>query len=211
MNYRQSIIEHCEAHIGPVEAVWKTQNLEILAVRANEERPFHVLVTCGMSETEMPTPQEHWKRAELCLLLSPNWPLEPEKWPDGVDFWPVAELVRVANVPRQSEAFLGYGHTIPHGSPPRPFARGTELCCWLLLPPVSLEPGFSSLRLPDGEMVCFWGLTAIHEEELALKLKRGAHALVRLFGERDISDILEPNRPSAFHQKNNVKRWLFGS
>lgn len=212
MNYRQPIIEHLETHVGPVETVWQTENLEILAVCATEERPFHVLATCGLSDLEMSAPdgKAHWKRAELCVLVAPNWPLEPKKWPQSPDFWPVGQLLRVANLPFQTDAFLGYGHTIPNGNPPRPFAPQTQLCCWMLLPPASLEPEFASLAL-GGEQICFWGLTALNEEELALKLKSGAFAVLRLFGEREISDILEPDRESAFRQKNNVKRWLFGA
>ena len=44
----------------------------------------------------------------------------------------------LARLPHQYDSFLSYGHTIPTGDPPVPYADDTELCCALILVPLMI-------------------------------------------------------------------------
>ena len=74
----RAVARHIERHIGPVhfvfhEATPRLVHIDIHHVAPTEERPFHTLVTSGMSERRMRVPGEKRNHAfaELFLRLPP--------------------------------------------------------------------------------------------------------------------------------------------
>jgi hypothetical protein len=209
----QAISDHIEKHVGPIEMVFHEivsdlVHVDVHWVKATDERPFHVLITSGMSERPMNAPKPEWQYAELCILLPPDWPMERDKWEDENNYWPIRWLKTLARLPHEYNTWLGYGHTVPNGDPPEPFAPNTDFACWLLLPPVSLPQEFSNLRLKDGRLIKFWTMVALYEDEMALKLNVGTPALIEKFSKRGVSDILDPQRKSIY-DKSGRKGWFF--
>lgn len=208
------ISSHIEKCVGPIEMVFHELVSDIIHVdvhwvKATEERPFHVLVTSGMSERPMEVPNDDWKLAELCVLLPAEWPMEQEKWRDENNYWPIRWLKKLARLPHEYNTWLGYGHTIPNGDPAEPFADNTDLCCWLVVPPVSLPPRFANLVLPDGRHIIFWCIVPLHEDEVALKLNKGTMPLLEAFAKHGISDIIDPARKSIYDRSSRKRLWPF--
>lgn len=217
---RPAVLRHVERQVGPAdfklqlppatEPVEGVPEPEILVVKANAERPFHTLVTSGLSDRAMPTPQEEWKFAELCLLLPADWPLEPHLDYTTDAQWPVRWLYDMAHMPLRSGGWLGYGHSVPNGEPPRPFAPQTKLCSWLLLPPVSLPQSFTRVRLNDNSVLNFWTLVPLHQDETYLKVNKGTPALIEKLAYKGVSDILDPQRKSVFERGGGtLLRWFW--
>lgn len=203
--YQEFIEKHLEKHVGPIEFEWEG----LLFVRASESHNCHLVMTRDMSSRSMNAPKDEWKFLELCALLPADWPLEPDDWNED-DLWPLRGLQMLSRLPFQTDSWLGLGHTIPNGNPPQPFASSTNLCCWLLLPPVELEPSFSRTFLPDGEVLNVLNLVPIFEEELKVKRNQGFPTLIELFGKKGVSDIINPNRSLAIPGQG-LKRWVTGT
>lgn len=209
--YQAELEAHLEKYAGPIEARWEN----LLLVRAIEGRHSHVVVTCNLSDEAMPSPKEEWRWAELCALLPADWPLDPQVWESDPNFgWPARELQRLVAYSRETKTWLGFGHSVPNGTPPLPFAPSTKQCCSFLLPPLELPEAFARLRLGDEEILNFWTIVPIYADELAVKVNQKTPSLIEAMTRKGISDVINPTRPSIFEksgEKSSFKRWVFGS
>jgi hypothetical protein len=201
-----AIEEHVARHLGPVETVYhelasEYVHLDVLQVPAHDGRPFHTLVTCGMSARPMTVPARSQPRyAELLIGLPADWPLDDEAWRDERHYWPVRTLKQLARLPHAYGTFLAPGHTIPNGDPPAPYVAGTELCCALIAPPQLLPGGAEVLRLDHGP-VHFYAVVPLHRDEMELKLTSGMDALVDRLATAQVNEILDPARPSCLRRR----------
>ncbi|MCU0694504.1 MAG: suppressor of fused domain protein, partial [Polyangiaceae bacterium] len=93
-----------------------------------------------------------------------------------------------------TRSWLGFGHTVPNGEPPVPFADNTKLCCALLLPPVRVPSDFYDLRLEDGRAINIYAVVPIYAEELQLKLTRGVGDLLDRFDREGVNELLDRGR-----------------
>jgi hypothetical protein len=183
-------------------------HLDVHIIPPRPERDVWTLFTTGMSDLPMSTPPQFKDRsfAELVLVLPPTWkvgelkatppPPTAQQW-----YWPIQWLKSLARFPHEHETWLSDGHTIPNGDPPRAFVSGTQLCAWLLLPPVSVPDKARSVALPNGRQVRLHVLHALHRDELALKLAKGTDALLEAFDKAQVSETLIVDRPSTVRKK----------
>ncbi len=208
--YQAELETHLEKYAGPIE--FRFENL--LLVRANKNRSCHVVVTCDLSDAPMPSRKPEWKWAELCALLPATWPLDPKDWQDDINFgWPMRELQRLARFSRETRTWLGFGHSVPNGTPPQAFAPSTKLCASFLLPPLELSEKFARLRLSDEEILNFWNIVPIYEGELALKVNQKAPTLIEKLAHKKVSDVIDPAREDVFvksKEPRTLKRFLLG-
>lgn len=205
-----AIEAHVEEYFGPIESVYhelasEYVHLDVLQVPAHDGCPFHMLVTCGMSARPMTVPRgsEDRRYAELVIGLPADWPLDEESWRDERFYWPIRTLKLLARLPHAYGTFLGVGHTIPNGDPPEPYGPGTKLCCALIAPPLMIPDRAERLELDDGPLH-FYGVIGLHRQEMELKLAGGMDELADHLDAADISEVLDPGRPSS------VKRKRFG-
>jgi hypothetical protein len=100
-------------------------HIDVHVVRATPERPYHVLLTSGMSDRAMKVPEgaEECGYAELLLAPPRNWPVDYASFEDELNYWPVRQLKRTARFPHVYESWLWCGHTVTNGDPPSPCAR----------------------------------------------------------------------------------------
>jgi hypothetical protein len=178
-------------------------HIDVHTIEPTDERPFHTLVTSGMSDRAMTVPPEceDLRHAELMLSLPADWPLTREAFENEANYWPMRLLKMLARFPHEYETWLGWGHTIPNGDPAEPFSDGTKLCCALLLSPVLVPEGFSELKIDDERTVHFYSLIPIYKEEMDFKLEKGTDALVERFIEHQVTELLNPNRPNVCKKK----------
>lgn len=192
---------HIERHLGSVTAVFdeivsEVIHVHIQHVRPTADRPFHTLVTSGMSDRTMAAPAAApaCTHAELVALLPPGWPLSREAFADEAHYWPLRQLKLLARLPHECGTWLWSGHAVPNGDPPVPFAMSTKLCCSCLLPPVSLPESFAFLNAVDGRRIVFFALVPLYREEMAFKLRAGSEALVDRLDKASVGDIIDPQR-----------------
>jgi len=134
--------------------------------------------------------------------------MEQRRQPDPAALRPLRWLKVLARFPHEHRTWLSGGHTLPNGDPPQPYARGTALCCALLLGSLSLAAEAQELTLPTGAPLRFWTLYPLHAEEMAFKLNHGTEALIDEFERARVGDVIDPRRPSAV--KPPPRKKLFG-
>jgi hypothetical protein len=195
------ITGHIEKYIGKVEMVFHEivsdkVHIDIHWVKPTTDKPYHTLITSGMSDKPMNTPEEleGGKYAELCICLPEEWKISDEDFEDENNYWPVRWLKFLARFPHDYNTWLGWGHTIPNGDPPESFIESTKLTTMILLPPIMFGEEFQQLELEE-KIITFFSLVPLYTEELNLKLEKGAESLFNGFDEYGVTDILDINRP----------------
>lgn len=205
-----AIGEHVVKHVGPVTNVFHERvsdlvRVDLLVVGPHEGRPFTTLVTCGMSERPMRVPLENpddlalipeLRFAELFLALPPDWPMTPEAFQDEAHFWPIRWLKRLARLPHQMDGWLGLGHTIPNGDPPRPFAANSGFAGWLIDEPVVLPRELLKLRVAD-RVINFYAAVPLYPAEMEFKLHNGGGALAQRLDRGKVSEVIDVKRPDV--------------
>lgn len=205
---RAQIAEHIEKHIGKIatvfhELVSDLVHIDLHLVEPTDDRPYHTLITSGMSDLPMHVPEgaEECRFAELLISLPPDWPLAHRALENECHYWPLRWLKMLARFPHEYETWLWYGHSIPNGDPPQPLADNTDLCCALLLSPALVPDDFLALRLTDEKTIHFFGLLPLFAEEVEFKLKHGADALAERLAEQGVTELLDLSRPRVFKRR----------
>lgn len=205
----EELSRHIEEHIGPISMVFHEListhvHVDVHHVEPTPERPWHVLVTTGMSARPMTTPEgtpEDWRYAELVVSLPSDWQVSEAAFTDEQNYWPVRLLKWLARMPHEYGTWLGLGHSIPNGDPAEPYASDTQLSGVLLLPSVTLPLEFHALERPDGTTVRFWSLYPVYAEEMKLKLRKGSEAILDQFEKNGITDVIDKGRPNVAARK----------
>ena len=200
----EAIVRHIERHLGPVESVFHelvsdAVHLDVHWVRPTAARPFHLLVTSGMSDRPMKVPAELAapRHIELVATLPEHWVIGSDAFRNEDWYWPVRELKTLARFPHKYDTWLGEGHTVANDDPPQPLAPETRLCGAILLRAQHVPEAFHELRLGDGRTIRFLAVVPVHDEEMALKTRSGTEALLERFRKAGVTDVIEPARPSV--------------
>jgi hypothetical protein len=144
--------------------------------------------------------------AELTLILPPTWPsIDSDDFQRPQGYWPYKLLKDLAQLPHEFNTTLWSGHMVPNGDPPAPYAPNTKLCGALLLPPLIAPDRFATLRLDQRE-IRFFAVVPLHRDEMQLKLDKGLEALVELVDEAEITEFLDPERPSVIRGRRRLFR-----
>jgi hypothetical protein len=199
----QEVASHVDAAAGPVATVLRdtaadagAAPIDVRVVDPTPARPYRTLVTAGMSARASTAPVG-WgdcRYAELALALPRDWPWPPGPQPGG---WPVDLLRSVARVPQVFGGWLWLDHTVTNGDPPRPYAPDTPLCAVVLRRVALLGPHMARVRRADGDSTWILAVVPLHADELALDRRDGAAALGAALDRARVTELLNPQRPSA--------------
>jgi hypothetical protein len=206
-----AINAHIEKHVGKPDSVFHEiisdlVHIDVHIVKPAPKRNFYTLITSGMSDLPMHVPPgcAEQRYAELMICLPPTWNLgskyqttEDGALKDERNYWPIRWLKALARMVHEYDTWLGPGHTVPTGDPPRPYAPNTKLCCLMTMPPATTGKDFCKLGLPD-RVIHFMALWPLYEEEMNLKLKKGSDALldrIERFGFEKF-EVVDIRRPS---------------
>lgn len=197
-SWLQQIRSHVERHIGRIDRVLAGDpaqgTADVLHVQPINSRPYHTLITAGMSSVAMHVPSDvnAPRRLELMMTL-------PEGWKQSED-WPARLLQSLSKVPREREGWLGWGHTVPNGDPPQPLSPHTELCGVIIAPSLLVPVAFYELDI-DGERVAFYSVIPLYREELELHARAGMAALLERLLHKDINDVVHLKRKNVARKK----------
>jgi len=199
-----AIARHIERHLGPVTSVFHefisdAVHLDVHWVKPTPARPYHFLATSGMSDREMNVPErvDAPRHIELVVTLPERWWIGEAAFESDNWYWPVRQLKTLARFPHKYDTWLAEGHTVTNDDPPQPLAPGTRLCGALLLPPQHVPQAFRELRIDGKKTIRFLAVVPLYEEEMALKMRDGTAALLKLLGKHRVTDVIEPARKSV--------------
>lgn len=209
----EAVTNHLDQHFGTADLnVWHEivsdlVHIDVHQVPPGPGREWVTLVTSGMAERAMTVPDdlEYHRHAELVLALPPDWPLGDDAFEDESNYWPIRLLKQLARLPHEFDTFLYYGHTVPNGDPPDPYAPSTQLCCALITPPLCAPEGFDELTVGD-RTIHFFGVVALYADEMQLKLDKGMDALIAKLDEGGVTELVDPARPSVASRRRGFFR-----
>ncbi len=206
----EAVTQHIESYVGPVEMVFHELisdlvHIDIHWVKPTAGRPWHTLVTSGMSDHPMTVPDvcSEFQYAELSVKLPANWKVSQKAFKSEKNYWPVRLMKTLARLPHEFETWLGIGHTVPNGDPAEPYADNTTFSCALLLPPDpdTTAEGFHCLKRNDGQKIWFYSVVPLYERETNFKLAKGLEKLLQRFSSNGIGDVIDVNRPDICRKK----------
>lgn len=199
----EAVHRHVRRHLGAVDLVFSEgaatgPGIDLLHVPPGKSRPFHTLVTSGLSARPTGAPHGRGTRisAELFLLLDRDWPCSRRAWRDPRWGWPARELRRFARTPTGRARPLRCGRTFENGEPPRPYAAGTAFCAAILARPVSSSEGFEKLLRPEG-LVRFFQWIPLYGEEARFAERYSSNALFARFAQHDLADVIHIDRKNV--------------
>ena len=205
----EAISDHIEQHIGPVEMVFHEimsdiVHIDVHWVEPSIDRPFHTLVTSGMSDLPMTVPDElHDNQyAELMITLPDDWKIDQTSFEDERWYWPIRLLKQLARLPHEYETWLGIGHTVPNGDPADPYHSSTNLCGALIAPSITVaDDGFHQLESLDKGIIRFFSVVPLHREEMNFKLSKGLDQLLLKLEQHQVTDVIDIDRINTCRKK----------
>ena len=198
-----------ETYFGPVDQIYHELvspdiHVDICLVQPAQEGDPVTLVTMGMGAHRMSVPEEladeQLERAELAIVLPPEWKLDMESFEDERWYWPLRLLKTLARLPIECDTWLGWGHTVDHEEP---FAANTQLSGAILISPQQAEADSERCLLPGGETVNFYQVMPVYADEIEYKQEHGAVALLDLLAE--IGFLADPYRPDVIPMEEEGK------
>jgi hypothetical protein len=199
----EQISNHIERYVGKIATVWHEiisdlVHVDVHWVQPTAERPYHTLVTSGMSDRPMtvPTGAEDFRYAEVMLCLPQEWPLSEEAFKDQRNYWPVQLLKGTARFPHEYDTWVCFGHTITNGDPPEPYDQSVKFSGSLISVPMLVDKEFWALKTAD-KTIRFYSIVPIYSQEMDFKVKQGADPLIDKLGEREINELLDIKRKNV--------------
>lgn len=202
----EAISSHINQYVGhPAmvfhELISDLVHIDVHWVKPTRKHNFHTLITSGMSDLPMKSPEPSLEYAEVMIALPSEWKLSEQDFEDENNYWPIRLLKFLARFPHEYETWLYISHSVPNYDPPEPFAQNTRFCGSLIMPPVLFGDGFGKLET-NGKTIHFLSVVPIYAEEMDYKLKKGFDALVDRLDKNQVTELLDLKR------KNTCKKFL---
>jgi hypothetical protein len=171
---------------------------DIFFIKANQDRPYHILLSCGMSALPMNVPKdtESSEYVEIMILLPKEWNLEHDSFSDEKNYWPIRIMKEIMMSPHENKTWFGFGHTFGYEEDDK-FAEGVGFNSVMLAHSMELSDDFTQIQLENEKVVDIYTLIPLYKEELEFKKKNGAYALLEHFDKFGIEEIVEIGRKNV--------------
>jgi hypothetical protein len=211
-------IGHFEAHLEKSigaksivfhEIVSAYVHIDVHFFPPTADHNYNTLVTTGMSDRPMPVPNaaDADRYAELMLCLPRSWPINQDAFSNEANYWPVRWLKTLARLPSQYNTWLGYGHSVPNGDPPEPYAKNTQLSGAILSTPMLFGDKFAKVVINPDKTINIFSVIPLYREEMAFKLKVGASDLFDLLDKLNVTELLDIKRRNSCQKNSRLKLW----
>lgn len=208
----QTILTHITRYFGVAARSLKTVDttnnpISILYIPPTKERNYITLVTTGIGAYKANVPENikelNMDRIELVAYLPPEWDVDSE---DIRFSWVARALQTLGTMIQFDDTWLGLGHTISNGSP---FAPDTEFNGVILDNITNVERSAIQCQLPNNEIVTFYQIIPIYEEEMVFKIKNNFEDLFNLLIQNvgiSYKGPININRPNVCEEMKE-KKW----
>lgn len=180
------------------EKVSELIHRDIYVIKATAQRPFHILLSSGMSALPMTVDKgdEDYAFAELMCLLPKDWNLEYNALADERNYWPIRIMKELMLLPHANKTYLGFGHSLGHEEDEE-FAEGIGFNAVMLAYSMELSSDFTQIELDDNTLIDIYTLIPLYKEELIFKKENGANSLLEKFDQAGIEEVLNVGRKNV--------------
>ncbi len=202
-NFKDELLDFIQANYGQIsnsigEIIPGSKvAVTVHIIPANEERNYTTLITTGMSDLPVESPgSPSGKYAELLIKLPADWTINEETIKDSNFNWPLLWLKQIAHMPHTSNKAFCEAMIIPNGEPPKPFVENTKLSSIFVTGLVSETNSVakSMFKTSRGEIIMFYTLVPIYEEERQLAYTQGPWELIFRFAKNKHHGVIDLNR-----------------
>lgn len=172
-------------------------HIDIYVYPPQSKRDFYTLITGGMSDCPMKTPQGvpvEGQRIELYMrvpTLETSAPLSTQH------SWEINGLRFLSRFPFEHNTWFGPMHTMPNGQPSEPIVPGSQLTTMLFMPAAFEAKDFTEgVTYSDGTRASFLWIDFLTDAECEYKLKHGGNAIFDLFDKHKHPRVTNINRQS---------------
>lgn len=179
----QTVLSHITKYFGMVSKTIETVDtahnpISILYIPPTKEKNYAALVTAGIGAYKANVPENlrgmDMDRIELIAYLPPDWDVDDDNIRSA---WVARALQTLGTMIQVDDTWLGLGHTVSNGSP---FSPDTEYNGVILDSITNVETDANWCHLPNGEIVTFYQMIPIYEEEMLFKIKNNFEDLFNL-------------------------------
>lgn len=171
---------------------------DIFFIKATDETPYHILLSCGMSALPMKVPKdiESSEYAEVMILLPKEWNLNYESFSDERNYWPIRIMKELMILPHPDKSWLGFGHTFGHGDD-QELAEGIGFTSVMLASSKELSGDFTKIELENDKVIDIYTLIPLYQEELEFKRQNSARELLERLEIFGIEEIVKVGRKNV--------------
>lgn len=171
---------------------------DIFFIKATEDMPYHILLSCGMSALPMSVPDDidASEFAEVMILLPKEWNLNYDDFSDEKNYWPIRVMKGIMMMPHEYKTWFGFGHTYAYEDG-NEFAENIGFNSVMLAYSMELSEDFTQIELGKNKAVEIFTLIPLYKEELEFKKENGASALLERFDEFGIEEIVKIGRKNV--------------
>jgi hypothetical protein len=169
-------------------------HLDLHIAPATPSRPYHVIITTGMSDRPMIAPDGSNHYCELLLALPSDWPIRKQDLGDERVYWPLRQLKQTARFPHVVKTCLWYGHTVANEDPPQRFHDTVPFCGGILSIPTLCPKEAWSVHVRDGKKVFFFSFVPLFERELRFAWNKGSEALFKELDRISVTELIQIDR-----------------
>lgn len=173
---------------------------DIYFIKATEDRPYHILLSCGMSALPMKVPEDinSSEFAEIVMLLPKEWNLNYESFDDERNYWPIRVMKELMMLPHPDKTWLGFGHTYEYeDDDDDEFADGAGFNSVMLARSMELSSDFTQIELENDKTIDIYTVIPLYKEELEFKKRNNANALLERFDKFEIGEIIKVGRKNV--------------
>jgi len=122
--------------------------------------------------------------------------------------WPIRWLKTIARLLHEYATWVGVGHSIPNGDPPKRIAN-TRFVGVAVGVPLFAPDGFDQISTSSGRTIHVHTLVPLHREEMDLELASGWELLFTQLFDAQQGMFIESERPNVAQQRRPWW-WPFG-
>lgn len=195
--------DHLASFFGPDgvfvmhEKVSRTVHSDIYLIPADENRPFTLLLTGGMSALPMNVPDDYEcpRFIEAMMIMPPDWDFENPSDVANPKNWPFSFLRELTKFPHEHNTWFGCGHTYS-------FDDNRELGLAIGFNAVLFQcscgfPAEFTHIVDNDRVIEILTLIPIYNEELEYKNEHGSLMLLEKFREFHIGPMVRMGRPNT--------------
>jgi tetratricopeptide (TPR) repeat protein len=162
--------------------------IHIYHVSAQEDQPFHILISNGMSRVDMPAPldAQELRCAELMCLLPPEMSLSSETLQDNNANWPLTWMRTIARLSIYEQKWFTYGSMFSNAGNT---IGDTEFTHLIMLNATTIPEDLQEIKDQD-KTIILYALIPLLPEEAELRRSEGVEALIKLLAAKNVRDII---------------------
>jgi hypothetical protein len=179
--------------------------MPLLALDLELSTPVTVIITNGLSDYQMPVPEQVAGREfnEIYFCLPSYW--EWEELENPRMNWIFPWIQRLAKYVVDKQTWFGAGHTLPCGKEMQELSETMRQNHFFLSDPILLEQQLAPIEV-DGKIIYMLAIIPIFPDEMDYKQGKGTFKFLQKLSNQGVTEKLDDFRSTILKSKWRLRR-----